>query len=408
MIYSTDNIKDGDGKLFSWNCAEDGKRDWSTFLMKLRTLMGEKRWVMDEAATAAQMPGEQPEAPPAAANYTVRAAYQDRMGKWNSGNQKVEVAFYYAISKTCEAFDTGCMAAYQIQQALARPEGTEPEDWTAVKQFRAVMDMLKANYACSTDADVAALRLRLSQLNDSGPDGFHGFQREFVQVLTMLKATKADAVTDRELTQWVKGAIRNSYVNSTLLMKWYVETDDITYDQILTRVTRLLVELANHDEDPYRSASGSKGSVAAHVAKTADGVTFGGCTKCWGTGHWFKACAARQCQVCKAALGKTDRSCPNWKSHPVGFRFYNDVAPWDRVRGQSSNGGSGGGHGKRKAESSGHSGGGEKRSHYEPSKTDPTAEIERLKKALKASRKKTVKANRAAKKAAAAQAEEED
>jgi hypothetical protein len=408
MFYSTDNIKDGDGKLFNWNSSEDGKRDWSLFLMKLKSLMGERRWCMDDAATEAQLPGEPPEEPPAGASYAVRAAYQERLSKWRGGNQKVEVAFCYAISKTCEAFDMGCMASYQIQQALVKPAATEAAEWTAVKQFKAVMAMLKANYARSTDADVAALRLRLSQLNDSGPEGFHGFQREFVQVLTQLRATKADAVSDRELVQWVKGAIRNSYVNSTLLLKWYVETDDITHEQILARVTRLLVELANHDEDPYRSASGAKGSVAAHVAKTADGMDFGGCTKCWGTGHWFKSCAARQCQVCRAPLGKTDRTCPRWKSHPVAFRFYNDVTPWDRARGQSTNGGSGGGNGKRKVESSSHSGGGEKRSHYEPSKSEPSSETDKLKKALRAARKRTARANRAAKKAAAAQGVEED
>jgi hypothetical protein len=76
------------------------------------------------------------------------------------------------------------MASNQIQQALVEPAAMEPADWAAVKEFKAVMTMLKANYARSTDAEVAALRLRLSQLNDLGPEGFKGFQWEFVQVLT--------------------------------------------------------------------------------------------------------------------------------------------------------------------------------------------------------------------------------
>jgi hypothetical protein len=81
MFYSTDNIKDRDGKLFNWNSSEDEKRDWSLFLMKLKSLMGERRWCMDEAATAAHMPGDTPEEPPVAANYATRAAYQDRLGR---------------------------------------------------------------------------------------------------------------------------------------------------------------------------------------------------------------------------------------------------------------------------------------------------------------------------------------
>jgi hypothetical protein len=346
MIHSTDNIKDGDGKLFNWNSSEDGKRDWSLFLMKLKSLMGERRWCMDEAATAAQLPGEPPEEPPAGSNYSVRAAYQGRLGKWRSGNQDVEVAFCYAISKTCEAFDMGCMASYQIQQALAKPAATEAADWTAVKQFKAVMAMLKANYARSTDADVAALRLRLSQLNDSGPEGFHGFQREFVQVLTQLRATKEDAVSDRELVQWVKAAIRNSFVNSTLLLKWYVETDDITHEQILARVTRLLVELANHDEDPYNQASGVKGPVAANVAESRGQWTveprqqrtsdrrkrLDRCTLCWGEGHWWRDCPNGVCEVCGTVIGRLDQTCPKWREHDPSLRFEGDIEPWNRGR----------------------------------------------------------------------------
>jgi hypothetical protein len=77
----------------------------------------------------------------------------------------------------------------------------------------------------------------------------------------------------------VKTAIRNCYVNSTSLMKWYVETDGITHEKILAWITRLIVELGNLYEDPYNTALGSKGSVAAHEAESsrfeaADGVTF--------------------------------------------------------------------------------------------------------------------------------------
>jgi hypothetical protein len=413
MIYPTEGIKLGDGKTFDWNSSEDGKRDWSRFYPRLKMLLGDKSWVTSEREIESQSAGEPPRPPPrgrggAAPDYEAVEKHRERYGRWKLTVQKIDQAFYFAIATLRGLFDPGCMASHQIEQALIVPAGADDDDWPPARSFKAAMDMLKETYSASTEADVAALRLELEQFSDQVPGGFTEYHRNFVRVLTQLRATKADAVSDSELTTWVKRAIKNDLVNNSLLLRLYVDKPGIKYDRILAKVTQLLVELGNQDKDPYRGASGAKGPVAAHVAKTADGVDFGGCTKCWGTGHWFRACAARQCQVCKAPLGKSDRSCPRWKSHPVGFRFYNDVAPWDRVRGQSSNGGSGGGYGKRKAESSGHSGGGDKRSHYEAPKTDPSAELDRLKKALKVARKKAVKANKAAKRAAAAQGVEED
>jgi hypothetical protein len=34
--------------------------------------------------------------------------------------------------------------------------------------------------------------------------------------------------------------------------------------------------------------------------------------------------------VCKQTLDSDDKTCPNWKKHPSGFKFTGDVLPWER------------------------------------------------------------------------------
>jgi hypothetical protein len=338
----------------------------------------------------------------------VKAAYDERVAKHQDRVQLVLRAFHHATAVLRGSFDPSCLAMQQMESAMAkRPADVEAADWGIVRQFKAAMDVLKKNYSSSTASDVAKLRTSLSTLTDEGPGGFDSYNREFTRLLVQLRATKADGVSDAELKEWVKKGIKNTTVKTTLLLKMYVEKDkdgSLKYSEILDAVTRLLVEMRNDDFDPYGLASGAKGHVGAHSAdargaRTQEGASFDGCTKCWGQGHWWKACSARQCAVCKAIIGKDDLSCPNWKSHKQPFRFYGDVPPWERARGKSGNGGSRGFSGKRKAESSDRSGGGAKRSHYEPASDVATAKAN-LKAAYKAQRKN----NKAAKKAAAAEA----
>jgi hypothetical protein len=92
------------------------------------------------------------------------------------------------------------------------------------------MDKVKENYSTSTDADVASLRLELEQLSDQFPSSFTEHDRNFVRVLTQLRATKADAVSDSELTTWVMRAIKSDMVNSSLLLRLCVDKKNITYD----------------------------------------------------------------------------------------------------------------------------------------------------------------------------------
>jgi hypothetical protein len=222
---------------------------------------------------------------------------------------------------------------------MLRPADTDEADWGAVRMFKAIMAMLKANYAASTDADVAALRMKLTQLNDQCPGEFQVFHRDFVRILGQLRATKEDAVSEQELVVWVKRAIKNSFVNSSVLLKWYTDVGaEITHEQILTKVGLLLVELANQDEDPYRVASGAKGTVAANSAESRGKRTserrkkFGGCTICWEDGHWWKDCPNDECQACGAIIRRLDRTCPNWREHEPYLRFEGDIEPWNRGR----------------------------------------------------------------------------
>jgi hypothetical protein len=351
MIYPTDGLQLGDGKVFNWNSSEDGKRDWSRFYPRLKMLLGDKSWVTSEREIESQSAGEPPQPPPrgrggAVPDYEAVEKHRERYGRWKLTVQKIDQAFFFAIATLRGLFESGCMASHQIEQALIIPVGVDDDDWPPARQFKAAMDMLKETYSASTDADVASLRLELEQLSDQVPGGFTEYHRNFVRVLTQLRATKADAVSDSELTTWVKRAIKNDMVNNSLLLRLYVDKKNITYDKILAKVTQLLVELSNQDKDPYKTASGSKGSVGANVVESrgqktvgpreyrtsANNKRFGGCTLCWGEGHWWKDCPNDECQACGAVLRRQDKTCPHWREHEPRLRFEGDIEPWNRGR----------------------------------------------------------------------------
>jgi hypothetical protein len=314
-------------------------------------LLGDKSWTTNEREIESQSAGEAPRPPPrgrggVAADYEVMEKHRERYGRWKLTVQKIDQAFFFAISTLRGLFEPGCMASHQIEQALILPADVDDDEWPPARQFKAAMDMLKETYSASTEADVAALRLELEQLTDQVPGGFTEYHRNFVRVLTQLRATKADAVSDSELTTWVKRAIKNDLVNNSLLLRLYVDKPSIKYDRILAKVTQLLVELGNQDKDPYRGASGAKGPVAANVAESRHRTTAAPrehrmtewrkksdrCTLCWGEGHWWRDCPNGACEVCGTVIGRLDQTCPKWREHDPSLRFEGDIEPWNRGR----------------------------------------------------------------------------
>jgi hypothetical protein len=283
-------------------------------------------------------------------------------------------------------FEWKCMARKDVEIALGKKDDSgKPLDF--ICRFDAAMEILKTKYAPSGQSDANTIRLKMARLNDQGPDGFRGLQREYIQCRNELDNIKPGLVSPLEEREWLFRAIQNVQVSDNVTVQMYNEKPEFTADEMFEKVNTWLTTMALLDRDPYKKAT-TNTSVSANRAETskyAKKSTSSNrsylrcCTRCWGSdGHTWRDCRATSCSACAKALNPGEKTCPEWKKHSEPYRFKGDTLPWERSFSEN---------GKRRYEGNDNSAGQDKKPRAEV-----PDEIKEMRKALKAAIKKFKKA----------------
>lgn len=198
-------------------------------------------------------------------------------------------------------------------------------------KFNACIEMLKSKYKPSSAYDTNRLRQQLQDLDDS--DGIIEYQQKFNTKVAEIRSIRQDIVSDAELTQWVKDAIKNEEVYNKTVNVLAVIRDEFDYNDIFQAINRYLQN--KPDYDPYAkqknilkadaltigTANNFQNNRDARIQNNSRKRPFEKinaivCTRCSRPYHTVENCGAKYCNICNSFIGRWVRSCPNQDKHP--------------------------------------------------------------------------------------------
>jgi hypothetical protein len=323
-------------RSFIWNNPEHAKREFPEFYDEVRKALGARAWTLSKKQTEAYEPVALGPRPDMKAKAAAVRIYETKEIKYKESVQKLGEAFFYALSVIRALLPFGSKARIDFDMAADTDPG-DGSDWGPQEQFRAGIQALTSKYSATTIADVDSLKRDLFALTDER--GFHPMVAEFNRLVLAIRSAGREKITDQELRVCVENAIRNPTVAANFALKYYLDNENATYQDIFTDVGKYLQKAEMIGLDPYQTVNGGRGSVGANVTRItpsnqkSDASYFKGCIRCWSVGHNWRDCRADKCGYCHSRIPEGEKTtCPQWKSHPAPFRFVGDVLPWNRPR----------------------------------------------------------------------------
>ncbi len=314
-------------KTFSWNSIEDAKSEfYEAYSIICNAFRAKGVGYVMNPNEVVQRRGPMPEPLPVNANIALRTAHEARMAKHDEMKFKIDDDFGKAIAIIFKVFPYGSLVHSDLDR-----ECNDAEFINNAQRYNACMNKLNSTYKPSNALNIDTLRRKIQNLDDS--QGFDTYYQLFNRYVSELRSVNPTAVSDVELTEWVKIGIKNEKVFDATIGALVVhDNNNLNYTTIFNAIIRYLQ--AKRENNPYTdttSATIRSDALVANTNQYQNNNSFQNrkrsfeqtqtsnkfCVRCGRTGHVREKCFAPYCSICRSAIDRWDKDCPNLSNHPT-------------------------------------------------------------------------------------------
>ena len=311
---------------FRWNSIEDAKSEYNNaYDVICSTLRGKGLGYLLKNDEVATRRGLDPGIEPLNATQHAQTMWFKKSTKYIENNFKIDDDFGKAISVLTDVFPYGSLIHSDLNSCINNIEFTNNCD-----RFNACINRLNSVYKPSNALDIDTIRRKIQILNDN--DGFDNYYQLFTRYVAELRCINPTAVTDAELTEWVKVGIKNPEVFNATIGSLVVHSNaELQYKNIFDAITRYLQ--VKRENNPYHVLTTTSIRSDALVASTNNNFNSYNnnkrsfdqmnnnnsskplCPRCNRYGHSLKECIADKCKICRAFIPRGDTVCPDAAKH---------------------------------------------------------------------------------------------